>query len=154
MAATCDYQVQLEESSRMVAENCDVAHWQIVYQSRSGPPQVPWLEPDVCDVISELGASHAVQDVVVVPIGFISDHMEVLYDLDDEAAAAAEEAGINFVRAGTAGTHPKFVEMIRELIEERIADRPPRAVGQFGPRANQCAVDCCKYEPRRPAAST
>lgn len=151
MAATCDYQVQLEESSRMVAENCGAANWQIVYQSRSGAPQVPWLEPDVCDVIRELGESKTTQDVIVVPIGFVSDHMEVLYDLDDEAAAAADEAGLNFVRAGTAGTHPKFIEMIRELIEERIADRPPRAIGRFGARANQCAVDCCKYEPRRPA---
>jgi ferrochelatase len=151
MAATCDYQEQLEESSRMVAENCGAANWQIVYQSRSGPPQVPWLEPDVCDVIRELGDSKATQDVIVVPIGFVSDHMEVLYDLDDEAAAAADDAGLNFVRAGTAGTHPKFIEMIRELIEERITDRPPRAIGRFGPRPNECAVDCCKFEPRRPA---
>ncbi len=151
MAATCDYQAQLDESSRIVAENCGAEHWQIVFQSRSGPPQVPWLEPDVCDVIRELGQSHAAQDVVVVPIGFVSDHMEVVYDLDDEAAAAAEDVGLNFVRAGTAGTHPKFIAMIRELIEERIADRAPRAIGRFGPRASECAVDCCKYEPRRPA---
>lgn len=149
MAATCDYQVQLEESSRMVAENCGAANWQIVYQSRSGPPQMSWLEPDVCDVIRELGEAKAVRDVVVAPIGFVSDHMEVLYDLDDEAAAAAAEAGLNFVRAGTAGTHPKFITMIRELIEERIADRPPEAIGRFGPRPHECAVDCCKYEPRR-----
>ena len=150
MAATCDYQVQLEESRRMVAENCGVTNWQIVYQSRSGPPQMPWLEPDVCAVIRELGEAKSVQDVVIVPIGFVSDHMEVLYDLDDEAAAAADEAGLNFVRAGTAGTHPTFIAMIRELIEERIADLPPSAVGRFRPRPHECAVDCCKYEPRRP----
>ena len=87
----------------------------------------------------------------MVPIGFISDHMEVMYDLDDEARRKAEELGLNFVRAGTVGTHPRFVRMIRELVIERISDNPHRlALGDSGPSHDECPVDCCPYEPRRP----
>ncbi len=115
MAETSDYQRQLEESCRLVAERLDNSDWRLVYQSRSGPPSQPWLEPDIADVLRglERGA-----EVVVVPIGFISDHMEVIYDLDVEAQAIAHERGMNMLRAGTVGVHPKFVRMIRELIAD------------------------------------
>src|SRR5690606_20758559 len=98
MADTCRYVEQLREACRLVADGCQHANWQLVYQSRSGPPSQPWLEPDILDVLRELAASGQ-RDVVVMPIGFISDHMEVLYDLDTEARQLAEELGINVVRA-------------------------------------------------------
>jgi protoporphyrin/coproporphyrin ferrochelatase len=135
MAETSDYAKQLQESCRLVAERLQCDHWQLVYQSRSGPPSQPWLEPDIADVLRGLdrGAS-----VVVVPIGFISDHMEVIYDLDIEARAIAEERGVNMLRAGTVGVHPKFLRMIRELIND--------------PRSHDvCRADCCPAPARRPA---
>ena len=154
MAQNCRYEAQLIEASRLVAEGLGRREWRLVYQSRSGPPTQPWLEPDVGDVIVELAKPGDVSDVVVVPIGFISDHMEVIYDLDDEAQQKAAAAGINLGRAGTVGTHPRFVRMIRELVEERLTDQPVRlSLGSFGPSHDVCPVDCCRYEPRRPAAS-
>src|SRR5690606_33530874 len=90
MAANCDYERQLREASRLVAEQAGVARWELVYQSRSGPPRQPWLEPDICQRIQELHAATGLKEVVVVPIGFISDHMEVLYDLDTEAKTVCE----------------------------------------------------------------
>jgi ferrochelatase len=151
MARTCAYEKQLNEASRLVAERIGSNPWRLVYQSRSGPPSQPWLEPDVCDAIEEL-AGQGVTDLVVVPIGFISDHMEVLFDLDSEARDKAAELGVNFVRAGAVGVHPRFVQMVRELIVERMSDEPERlALGQFGPSHDVCPVDCCKYEPQRPA---
>jgi ferrochelatase len=122
--------------------------WRLVYQSRSGPPSQPWLEPDIGDYLRQLAAA-SVWDVVVVPIGFISDHMEVLYDLDSEAAAVAQEVGLNLIRAGTVGTHPRFVTMIRELIEERLDPTAPRlSSGRLGPSHDECPADCCP-PPRR-----
>jgi protoporphyrin/coproporphyrin ferrochelatase len=155
MASNCQYENHFREASRLVAEGLGHAKWQLVYQSRSGPPTQPWLEPDVTATIGQLAARQEphppVRDVVVVPIGFISDHMEVMYDLDEEARHKAAEVGINFVRAGTVGTHPRFVRMIRELVEERLTDNPNRlALGNLGPSHDVCPVDCCKYEPRRP----
>jgi ferrochelatase len=131
------------------------ATWQLAYQSRSGPPNQPWLEPDVNDVLRELAreASGGSRDVVVVPIGFVSEHLEVLYDLDEEARKTAQECGLTFVRAATAGTHPRFVQMIRELVEERMSDDPQRpSLGSLGPSHDVCPADCCRYEPRRPGA--
>jgi ferrochelatase len=143
MANGCRYVAQLEESCRLVAEAIGHSRYRLVYQSRSGPPQQPWLEPDVNDYLREL-AGRGVRDVVVVPIGFISDHMEVLYDLDTEARQLADALGINFVRAGTVGTHPRFVRMIRELIIERLEPGAPKlALGQFGPSHDVCPADCC-----------
>src|ERR671917_702826 len=110
MAAGCDYERQLLETSRLVAEGAGAARWRLVFQSRSGPPTQPWLEPDICDHLRELKRAGA-RDVVVAPVGFISDHMEVLYDLDTEARQVSAELGLNFVRAGTVGTHPAFVSM-------------------------------------------
>jgi ferrochelatase len=151
MADGCRYEAQLREACRLVAEA--VGHqWQLVYQSRSGPPAQPWLAPDVVDYIRIRHAESPLRDVVLVPIGFISDHLEVLYDLDTEARAACEELGIQMVRAATVGTHPRFVTMIRELIEERLSEHPQRlALGTMGPKEDVCPDDCCVYTPRRPA---
>lgn len=120
---------------------------ELVYCSRSGPPQVPWLEPDVNDHLRDL-SGRGVPAVVVVPIGFVSDHMEVIYDLDTEAAATAAELGLAFERAATAGVDPRFVAMIRELLLERAAaergeepDRP--TVGPVPPVWDSCSAGCC-----------
>ncbi|QDU77576.1 Ferrochelatase [Bremerella volcania] len=151
MAANCAYEKQLHESSRLISEALGLEDWSLVYQSRSGPPQQPWLEPDVCDVIQEIADKKLASQVVIVPVGFVSDHMEVIYDLDDEAAKLAEEVGITMARAKTAGIHPKFIGMIRKLIEERLGITPEKeAIGKFGPSHDVCPIDCCKYEPRRP----
>ncbi len=98
--------------------------WQLVYQSRSGDPRVPWLEPDINDVIAGLAEAGETRAVVVVPVGFVSDHMEVLWDLDNEAKASAEEAGLGFARVPTPGVHPAFVAGLVDLIEERLNDVP------------------------------
>ncbi|MCR9118890.1 MAG: ferrochelatase [bacterium] len=150
MAATAPYVTQLTEASQLVMQSQGPQTWKLVYQSRSGPPTQPWLEPDVNDAINEAAAA-GVKDIVVAPIGFISDHMEVLYDLDDEAKTTAKEAGVNMVRAGTVGVHPRFVQMVCELMEERMSgtdDRP--SLGDMGASYDVCPIDCCKYEPKRP----
>jgi ferrochelatase len=142
MARSCDYEAQLGEASQLVCDQLGHKTWHLVYQSRSGPPAVPWLEPDVCDFLRELRAQPT-QDAVVVPLGFVSDHMEVLFDLDTEARELCDEIGLNMVRAASVGTHPSFIEMIRELILECTEERDPRWVGSLGLRANPCAADCC-----------
>jgi ferrochelatase len=143
MANNCQYEAQFHEASRLVAEGLGHPNWRVAYQSRSGPPSQPWLEPDIGEAIAEI-ASDKATDVVVVPIGFISDHMEVMFDLDEEARLKAAELGLNFVRGGTVGTHPRFVRMIRELVEERMNPNSPRpALGDFGPSHDVCAIDCC-----------
>ncbi len=143
MALNCDYELQLQESSRLVAETIGTKNWDLVFQSRSGSPSQPWLGPDVCDHLRALSAQK-ITDVVVAPIGFVSDHMEIIYDLDTEAAQLCHELGLNMVRAATAGTHPAFIQMIRELILERIEpDVQPRFLGKLGARSSQCAPDCC-----------
>jgi len=143
MASRSRYETQLAEAARLVAERVGGPEHALVYQSRSGPPHVPWLEPDVCDQISAL-AAQGVRDVVVSPIGFVSDHMEILFDLDVEARERAEEVGVGFARAQTAGTHPAFVSMIRELIQERLdVDVPRRAVGRYGASHDICMAGCC-----------
>ncbi len=145
MAEHCKYEAQLEEACRLVAEATGRTKWQLVYQSRSGPPQVPWLGPDVVEHAKAI-ATIGVTDLVVVPIGFVSDHMEVVYDLDHELRAACDELGITMVRAQTAGTHPKLVAMLRELIEERLGRvERRRALGKDGPSHDVCPVDCCLY---------
>lgn len=142
-AATCDYEAELGETARLVAFPLGRPEWHLVYQSRSGPPSQPWLEPDVADHLRALAAEGA-RDVVVAPIGFVSDHMEVLYDLDLEAKSRAIELGIKMVRAGTVGTHPRFVRMIRELALERLSDAPVRLhLGTRGSAPDVCPPDCC-----------
>ncbi len=160
MADHSRYQKQLTEASRLVTENLPETtwnhqNWELVYQSRSGPPQQPWLEPDVCDRIEQL-ASADFTDFVIVPIGFVSDHMEVMFDLDTEAKELCQKLGVGFQRAATVGTHPHFVRMIRELIEERIYARPDRpTLGDYGPSHDVCPADCCLYpRPQRPAAAS
>ena len=152
MAENSDYEAQLQESSRLVAERAGRESWRLVFQSRSGPPTQSWLEPDICDYLRELkqvGAS----DVVISPVGFISDHMEVLYDLDTEAKALAAELGINMLRAATAGTHPAFIGMIRELILERIETGvAPRHLGTRGIKDCGYPSDCCLPSMMRPTA--
>ena len=150
MAQTSRYESQLQLASRLVAQGVGRSEWRLVYQSRSGPPHQPWLEPDICDYLDQGQAGSPSQDIVVVPIGFISDHMEVLYDLDTEVRTLCERLGINMVRAATVGTHPRFVQMIRELVEERMSDSPQRlALGGLAPSHDICPDDCCLYEPRR-----
>ncbi|MEM9069345.1 MAG: ferrochelatase [Myxococcota bacterium] len=149
MAEHCRYAEQLEEACRLVADALGRSDWQLVFQSRSGPPHVPWLGPDVLEHAEALHAI-GVEDLVVVPIGFVSDHMEVVFDLDTELIEATKEMGMTVVRAKTPGTHPKFVEMLRELVEERIGrtDRR-RALGTMGPSHDVCPTDCCLYPVRR-----
>lgn len=151
MASGCSYEVQLQESCRLVAEPFAAQTWRLVYQSRSGPPTQPWLEPDVCDYLRELHGQGDVTDVILSPIGFISDHMEVLFDLDTEAKDVCTELGLNMLRAGTVGTHPSFIRMIRELITERTTGADRLCLGQLGPNHDVCPVDCCLSG--RPAGS-
>jgi protoporphyrin/coproporphyrin ferrochelatase len=150
MAESSDYERQLNESCRLVAESLGVGSWRLVYQSRSGAPGQPWLEPDIGDV---LRAMEPGQDIVVAPIGFISDHMEVLYDLDTEARAISEERGLRMVRAATVGVHPKFLAMIRELIRERLGECKARAIGKYGPYQHVCPAECCPAPARRASSA-
>jgi ferrochelatase len=133
MAETSPYVRELEAACADVAERAGKTDWKLVYQSRSGPPTQPWLGPDIGDWMRETRA-----DLIVAPIGFLSDHMEVLYDLDTEAQALAHELGIRMVRAGTVGTHPKIIEMIGELVESD---------------AIACEQGCCPAPARRPTAA-
>ena len=152
MAETSNYQKQLLETARLVAEKTGLEQWDLVYQSRSGPPSQPWLEPDILDHLRSLHLN-GVRNVIVAPLGFISDHMEVLFDLDTEAADLAHELGMNLVRAETVGTHPAFVSAIRELVSERmVPDAPKLAIGQFGPNHDVCPANCCPA-PQRPQSS-
>jgi ferrochelatase len=143
MASNCDYQAQLEETARLITGGVGHKSWQLVYQSRSGAPTQPWLAPDICDHLRSLKETGAT-DVIIAPIGFISDHMEVLYDLDTEARALAEELGLHMIRARTVGCHPAFISMIRELMLERMTDDPIRRfLGTRAPGHDACQVDCC-----------
>lgn len=149
MARGCRYEAQFREAVRLVSERLGRDRWTLAYQSRSGPPVQPWLEPDVCGVLETLHNDGEVRDVVIVPIGFISDHTEVRYDLDIEAKALCDRLGLNMVRAGTVGAHPRFVAMIRELIEERLTGDPIRlALGGMGPGHDVCPADCCPQSVR------
>jgi ferrochelatase len=147
MARASAYVKQFNECCRLVAAlvGLPASRWSLVYQSRSGRPQDPWLEPDILDHIRALKAKGTGQ-VIIHPIGFLSDHMEVRYDLDLEAGDLCRELGLNMVRSRTVGTHPGFVRMLRELIAERVASTPAderRALGQFGPSHDTCPEDCC-----------
>jgi protoporphyrin/coproporphyrin ferrochelatase len=166
MAATAGptggrYEAQLREVAALVAAEVsrpagpaqvpphDAAHdlpWDLVWQSRSGPPRVPWLEPDVNDHLAALAAA-GTTSVVVSPIGFVSDHIEVLWDLDNEAAATARRLGLDFARAATPGTDLRFVTMIRELVSERLTGSPGRSLGTV-PTWDTCSPECCPA-PRR-----
>ena len=147
MANNCNYAAQLNETCRLIASELDLPpeRWSLVYQSRSGRPGDPWLEPDIVDHIRSLH-EQGTKSLVIAPVGFLSDHMEVLFDLDEEAQAVCTELGITMSRAATVGTHPRFVNMVRELIQERlglVSER--RAIGVFGPSHDVCPQDCCLY---------
>ena len=143
MADNCQYESQLQETGRLVSSGANRESWQLVYQSRSGPRTQPWLGPDILDHLKDLKQSGAT-DVVIAPIGFVSDHMEVIYDLDTEARQFCDQTGLNMVRAATVGTHPLFIRMIRELILERIdPGAAPRFLGARGANNDLCFTGCC-----------
>jgi ferrochelatase len=144
MADTSDYVRQLEEVRRLVSARLGVTHDALVYQSRSGAPGQPWLEPDILDYLRARKADDQARAVVLAPISFISDHMEVLYDLDIEAKQLCDSLALPMVRAKTVGVHPRFIAMIRELILERTDPGVARrALGSLGPRQDFCEQDCC-----------
>jgi protoporphyrin/coproporphyrin ferrochelatase len=153
MADGSKYEIQLQEASRLVAEMAGAAGWDLVYQSRSGAPGQPWLEPDILDHMRSLH-SNAVNEIVVCPIGFISDHMEVMYDLDEEARLLAEELGMTLLRTNTSSHDARFAAMVRELVLERRGDLSTRtALGILGASHDVCPVDCCTPPPARPAGT-
>ena len=150
MAESSDYLLQLREVAAWITSELQPSvPTELVFQSRSGPPTQPWLEPDILDHLDALKAQ-GVQDVVIAPIGFVSDHMEVKFDLDTQARERAEELGLGMVRAKTVGTAPAFVSMVAELIRERCEPgAEPRWLGSAGPRRVPCAEGCCPA-PKRP----
>ena len=147
MASTCDYERQLATTAQLVIDEAfrggTPPPWSVVYQSRSGPPSVPWLGPDIADHLRRLAGAGS-SGVVVAPIGFVADHMEVVYDLDVEAASLAASVGLPMVRAAAAGVHPAFVTMVRQLVEERVDPSAPKlALGTDGPYHDICHAGCC-----------
>jgi ferrochelatase len=120
MADVSPYVAQLQRSAELVAQAAGAASWRIAYQSRSGSPKDPWLEPDVRDVLRSL-PSEGLHDAIVAPIGFLCDHVEVLYDLDVDAAAAAREVGVRMARAVALNDHPAFIRMLADLTEQCAA---------------------------------
>jgi ferrochelatase len=155
MADSSDYVRQLEDVRRLISSRIGISNDALVYQSRSGAPGQPWLEPDILEHLRKVKEKELAKAVVIAPIGFISDHMEVLYDLDEEAKDLCASLALPMVRAKTVGVHPMFIAMIRELILERTAGAEPRAAGSLGPRQNICAEDCCPAPQHliRPAGS-
>jgi ferrochelatase len=144
------YTAQLSETAALVhARAASDLPWDLVWQSRSGPPQVPWLEPDINDHLAQL-SERGITDVVVSPIGFVSDHLEVVWDLDNEAAETAEKLGLGYARAATPGTDPRFVTMVRHLVEERTVGRPVDRLGTL-PIWDLCPANCCPPPARRGA---
>ncbi|QNA75795.1 ferrochelatase [Streptomyces sp. So13.3] len=156
------YVAQHLDTARVIAdavrEATGTEHpWQLVYQSRSGAPHIPWLEPDICDHLAELHEG-GVPAVVMVPIGFVSDHMEVKYDLDTEAAAKAAELGLPVARAATVGADPRFAAAVRDLVLERAASERglaprPCALGSLGPSHDVCPAGCCPSRSPQPAVA-
>ncbi len=147
MSDHCNYVSQLTETCRLIADELKLTpnRWNLVYQSRSGRPTDPWLEPDILDHIQYLNTSGQ-SSLVIAPIGFLSDHIEILFDLDEQARELCDELGMAMVRAGTVGTHPRFVMMVRELIQERLGQvSERRAIGTCGPSHDECPTDCCLY---------
>jgi len=143
MARHCAYEQQLKEACKIVGNILGIDNYELVYQSRSGPPQVPWLEPDILDYMEEIN-EQGIKNLVIAPIGFISDHMEVMFDLDTEAVEKADELDMKMVRAGTVGTAEPFVKMIRDLIVERMTENPERpALGVRPPNHDICPMNCC-----------
>lgn len=143
------YSRQVAEASRLVAQAAGVRDWDLAWQSRSGNPATPWLEPDIVDHVTELHLEQGVDAVVCCPIGFISDHMEVVWDLDTELVEAAEKLDVHVERAATAGHRPEFARMVVDIIEELIRDEAPARLGALtlsGCTRNgrPCAPGCCQ----------
>jgi ferrochelatase len=143
MAQSSDYVKQLTEASRLVSQTVEQPDWVLVYQSRSGAPHQPWLEPDICDYLSQVHQQKSADHVVIVPIGFVSDHMEVVYDLDTEARELCDRNGLSMARAKTVGTHPKFVRALRDLIAERVLGERAQAIGNYPANHDVCPLNCC-----------
>lgn len=152
MATTSDYEAQLREAARLIAAGVGYDDWDLAWQSRSGPPAIPWLEPDINNHLRTL-ADRGTKAAVLVPVGFISDHMEVIYDLDTEALATADDLEMRLERASTVGSDPRFVSMIVELVEERRSGIPARNLGELAIRPDFCADDCCPAPQRRPSST-
>lgn len=148
MASTCKYKEQLEETCRLVADAVGHPSYRLSFQSRSGPPTQSWLEPDILTSLQDLKDEGA-EYVVVMPIGFLSDHMEVLFDLDTQAKELSKKLGINMVRAKTVGVSHRFVQMIRELIVERMDGKEPVCIGVMPASPDICASDCCPNPHKR-----
>jgi ferrochelatase len=142
------YVAQLEAAASLVAAAAPGVRWELAYSSRSGPPAVPWLRPEVDDALRDF-ASQGASDVVVVPIGFVSDHIEVRWDLDVAAATTARMLGLGFHRTQPPAGDPRFVAMVRELVQERL-DRgaPRRALSALGPSHDVCPAGCCRVTAR------
>ena len=151
MAHNCDYVRQLEEVRKLISQRLQVSDDALVYQSRSGAPGQPWLEPDILDYLRDVKAKGLAGAVVLAPISFISDHMEVLHDLDVEARQLCESLSLPMARAKTVGVHGKFIGMIRDLILERTSGAHAQALGSLGPCADVCSEDCCPAPPPRPS---
>jgi ferrochelatase len=148
MAESCPYAQQLLEASGLVSAALGRSEDPLAYQSRSGPPTQPWLGPDILEHLKAVKNDGRASDVVIVPIGFVSDHMEVLYDLDTEARQLSEELGLNMVRAAAVGTNPGFARMVRELIVERMEENSARpSLGTLGAWPDVCPSDCCRLLP-------
>lgn len=147
------YTAHLMEACRLVADRANSPEWELAYQSRSGSPGQAWLEPDVCDRLRDL-AGMGVRRVSLCPIGFISDNMEVIYDLDTEAVSVGAAAGIVVQRVPTVGLHGAFVGMITDLVEERLGGHPRHTLGSFGPAPDTCPPDCCQSPPARPGTDS
>lgn len=143
MANGSDYVEQLEQVRKLVSSRLAIRSDALVYQSRSGGRGQSWLEPDILDYLGDVKRQNLASAVVVAPISFLSDHMEVLYDLDIEARQLSKSLSLPLVRARTVGVHPKFIAMIRELILERTSGAERRALGALGPREDVCREDCC-----------
>lgn len=147
------YSRQVAEAARLCAAATGFDEFDVVWQSRSGPPQVPWLEPDIVDHLEAL-AGRGVDAVVVCPVGFVSDHLEVVWDLDNEAAAKAAELGMSFARAATPGPDPRFARMVAELVAEHLEGSAARRLGTvpgYGCTRDGaiCAPECCEPVRRR-----
>ncbi|MCX7807334.1 MAG: ferrochelatase [Deltaproteobacteria bacterium] len=142
MAKVSPYVEELKEAARLVAQGLGIDAWELVWQSRSGPPQVPWLEPDILAVIHSL-PQKGIREVLAIPIGFLSDHMEVMWDLAIEPKGRAEAHGTRLRRPPPLGTHPRFVEVLCELVEERLFGFSPKRVGSLASRP-RCTPECCR----------
>lgn len=141
MARHSDYEAQLNDAGALIANRLGHPRWRLAFQSRSGPPQVPWLGPDILEVLRQLRPETR---VVIMPLGFLNDHLEVLYDLDVEARQLAAELKLDMRRAATVGCHPAFIGAIADLVQERLdPTRPKLAEGKRGPKEDTCPETCC-----------